>query len=448
MAESYGKFIQAIDNFENYSRDVIEQCAEFSQLAASIGSKIGSGVEYLAKETSKELNKRDDVGFLAKAGVAAVGTFAKDALSFAGLAIGEWRTNAKYKKTQKKILADGMAYKETAFEMIPKSLEVCKIYLEACESNIKVLKEKLLDNVQRSDDELKNITEELHACIQKYYQVEYRFELANNIIKYFDEFEEQLTDLENYVIWHENNILINKIECYKCSYNKVYELCTLNTNEDEKEKIDTIFQIEGCYSPVLITEDVPTADWVYWEVKKKIISEKKNKSFNKLFPDFFYETEAFNEVYEIVSSHFYNYVIPKYRKIAAILLTIPSITVTAIYSILYFTGVFGFQKLLSFSIPKYSDIIGLFAFIELIFIIIVCIRDKKMYKSYWLKCGKINGREFFTKMDELAIKYAYDEKEISSEDFEQLVTPQNALISETGEKISEEDLLSSIMNNE
>lgn len=449
MAESYGKFIQAIDNFETYSQDIITQCADFMHLATTIGSKVGSGVEYLANATSKELNKRDDVGFLAKAGVAAVGAVAKDAFTFAGAAIGEWRKNAKYKKATKKILADGLAYKETAFEMIPKSLEVCEIYLEACKSKVNKLKDELLKDTNKSDETIKKEAEELHSCIQKFYQVEYRYELANNIIKYFEEFENRLEDLEQFAEWYEDNILIDKIECYKTSYQNVYSLISGN-DETNKNTINKYFEIVTAMSPVLALESCEGVYGVWYEAKNAVIAYHKGQNANGSMPKFYYDLEGFKALFEIMKEHFEGTVIPHYTKNTVLLLTIPSIVLTAIYSVLYFTGLFSFSRILPFSIPKYSDIYGLFIIIELIFLLVVIFKRNKLYKSAYLKCEQINSSDFINNISEIAFIKADEEKNMDEENLEKILlgsSEEPQLISETGESISEEDLLASIQNS-
>ncbi len=53
MSNPYGKFITAIDDFENMSQLIIKECEDFLRVSTLVGGEIGAAVTQIAKMTFK-----------------------------------------------------------------------------------------------------------------------------------------------------------------------------------------------------------------------------------------------------------------------------------------------------------------------------------------------------------------------------------------------------------
>lgn len=450
MAE-YEKFINVIDSFETYSQGVIESCENFIQTATMVGEKIGDIVGKGANIASAFIDNDDDYATVKKIGLGLVGSLAKPALRTAGNAIGEVGKNIKYKTTLRKIYKDGLNWKSQCFNIIPESIEFCKIRVEDSEKKIQVLKANLLKSLSDNDGGLENNAELIHDCIQHFYQSEYRLELANKIIYYFDNFENQLNDLEIFAHWYEESVLVNKIECYKKCYEKTYDVLIDNADEEILDNIESMFQIVDSKVPILVLEKIGNhRNFLFTEASRLITANAKRENFIKLLPEAYYSAEGFKKIVSVFDKTFYGTIIPKYKKFRNLFLILPAIIITILYSILAVSGVFSFHKIIPLNVPEYIYIVIVFIIIELLCFVIVRIKRANIYNSVntLSLCLKHDKYNFINEVYQICEEYAENEKNIDEKELKALEqeSQQNYITQENGEKISEDDFLDSIIN--
>lgn len=452
MAE-YAKFIDAIDSFDSYSQKVIENCEDFIQTATMVGSKIGDVIGKGAGFASSYIDDNNTKGAVTKVGLSLVSTFAQGLGEVAGGAIGEWRRNSKYKAATKKIREDGLNWKTQCFELIPHSIELCKNRIGDSKKEVEILREEILSSSLDSSEDLEIYSDKLRSCIQHLYQAEYRLALADKIIFYFDNFENQLTDLESFAYWYQESVIVNKIECYKKCYEKVYYsiIKKINNGSNQQKLIENIFHILDSKVPILpFDSDGKHPNHLSIEVSRYITEEAKHKKFEPWLPDMYYETEGFKQMVNVFSKSFYRFVLPKYKKIRNLLLTLPALIITAIYSVISIIGIFSFGKIIKWNINEYFYIPIVFIIVEIIFLIVVkIIKSKRLsYLNLITLCLKYNEDEFANDAYNICKEYAEKEKNIDEDELKSIEqnSHQDFITDDNGEKISDDDFLNSIIN--
>ena len=450
MAE-YAKFINAIDSFDSYSQKVIENCADFIQTATMVGSKIGDVIGKGAGFASSCVDDSNTKGVATKVGLSLVSTFAQGLGELAGGAIGEWRKNSKYKSAIKKIREDGLRWKMQCFELIPHSIELCRNRIADSNKEIEILKEDFFKTSLKEAEELEK-AKQLRACIQHLYQAEYRLELAKKISFYFENFENQLEDLESFANWYEKSILVDKIECYKVCYEKIFDIMIENVDSEKWNYVENIFHIVDSMVPILVLSPLEKHNYkIDYELARIVIEVSKGKEVTTGYlPDSCYDADGIDKLIPIFTSCFNDYVIPKFRKFRNLFMTIPALILTSVYSILSLTNVFSFARIIKLSINKNLYIPIVFLFVEILCLIPVMIKKSKTfnYLNLWPKWNIYSGYEFVNNIYQICEEYAENEKNIDEKELKALEqeSQQNYITQENGEKISEDDFLDSIIN--
>ena len=444
----YAKFINAIDSFESYSQKVIENCEDFIQTAINIGSKIGDVVGKGAGQIATYVDDSNVKGAATKIGLAALSTVSKDLFSFGAGAIGELRKNAKYKAATKKIREEGINWKTQCLGLIPHSIEICKIRIEDAEKEIQLLKEEVFKSASNLDyKNLENDAKKIRNCIQHIYQAEYRLELAEKITFYFENFENQLEDLEQFSYWYNESILVNKIDCYEKCYENVYSKLSERCTDNQLQYLNKSFLIVDSMVPILAFKGTQSNNHMFINSIYDCVSRiSRNKKYNEYLPSSCYEAEGLKKLFEKVQEHFEMYVIPKYKKIRNIMLLIPAPIITIIYTILMFTKIISLESILKLNIPDYAYILIVFAFFEILCLFIILLNKSNKYKFSNIEkfCCKYSP-SFASDVLGICEEYAKQEKTIDENELK-VLEQESQQISIDGENISEDDLLDSIIN--
>ena len=250
-------------------------------------------------------------------------------------------------------------------------------------------------------------------------------------------------DLEVFAEWYRESVGVDKIECYKNCYETAYDIIT--NDVDAQDQIDKIFNIIDSDVPILAFEYIENHDNLFVdEVSKAVMG------FSGDLPETYYATEGFERMLSVFKDSFLGVVVPRYKKFRNLWLTLPAIITTAIYSVLSFTGLFSFSQILKWNISEFLYIPAVFFIVELICVGIVLIKRSKTfdYRNVERLCKKYNFYEFMSEAYQICEDYAEKEKEIDGNELLLLDmrNENNYITDESGNEISEDDFLDSLIN--
>lgn len=450
MAE-YQKFITTIDSFETLSQDIIKNCEDFTQTAMEIGSKIGDVVGKGAGKAVSYVDDSDIKGSATKVGLSIFSTVAKDLFTAGFGAAGELRKNIKYKNTIKKIREQGLEWKERCFALLPQSVEIYKNRIKDINKDLDVIKNRIENNPLEKEGDIEITADQVRLNIKYLYQSEYRIELAERISYYFDNFENQLDDLESFANCYQESVLVNKIECYKRCYENTYNNLIKNMNDDQLNFLDNAFHIIDSMVPILILDSPEKhANLIKSEVARYLTEATKKKEFIEKLPEKCYNTEGIEKLTTIYGNVFYGIIIPKYKKFRNIFMSVPAILVTSIYSILSITKVFSLKNIIKLNFNEYLFIPFVFLIIEFICLVIVLLKRARTlnHNNMDSLCNKYTGYCFHNELYQLCEDYAEKEKEIDKNELETIEQePQENLIKDiNGNLLTQEEMLEKLRN--
>lgn len=411
MVKPYFKFISAIDDFESMSQLIIKECADFMRMSTIVGAEIGGAVKEITKLTLKNMTIGNP---LVKAGLVFASKNALKICSAAGAGIGILHKKIKYKKACKKILEEGREYKKLSLLLVPESIKLLKRGAQAYDDCLQEFKKTFCSKKPLDDYATMETVKALKNCIRNLYQLEYRLSLAEKIMNYFSAFEKQLekNNLEAFSNWYQEDIFIDKIECYSRCYNRVYTMLTSNVLDEELyAQIRQYFELLNGDAPILALSNSVCTTKLIEDACNSIYAEEQNVPFEKTMPSFFYQYSGFNEVKKALKDHLHKYVLLKYKLKRNLLLFVPALII--------FVACFGVLSCLNYLydegisyIYKPADVDLLIIPFPIILVYeLICmyiIRKKKanIYNMLFLNCMKTNGDVFIKSIQTISTKYA------------------------------------------
>ena len=442
MSNPYGKFITAIDDFENMSQLIIKECEDFLRVSTLVGGEIGAAVTQIAKMTFKSY--KSTLPPYAKIALKMTTQYATIGFTAIGHGIGHLYKKSKYKKGCQKILKQGLEYKKLSFELIPESINILTKGIQSYKDCLVEIKAEFLKTINKDDDfESQRQVKVLKNCIRNMYQLEYRLELANKITNYFSQFEKELenNNLEGFSRWYQNEIYVDKIGCYAHCYNEVYDnLLSEITDEAVISKIQQKFDLLNGDTPILTLSNAVCTTRLMEEVSNVVAAEAQNKYYEKTLPSFYYQNEGFNKLKNILTEHFEENVLSKYKKHRNLIFILPSIILTVTYLIVtlnlndYITVSF---------LPYFTPLVFVLYIICAIFI--VRSKKKKMYEMFFFNCMKNKGYLLIDEIGKISLEYANYEANIKEYDYETLFGINTPLIENQNDE--EDALLENIIQS-
>lgn len=443
MPSPYGKFITAIDDFESMSQLIIKECADFMRVSTLIGGEVGVAVTEIAKMTLKAY--KSTLPPDAKIALKMTTKYATVGFTAIGHGIGHLHKKSKYKKGCSKILKQGLEYKKLSLELVPESINILTRGIQSYNDCLVEIKNELLKTINKDDEfELKRQVKVLKNCIRNMYQLEYRLELANKVTNYFSQFEKELEDnnLEAFSRWYKNEIYVDKIGCYSHCYNTVYDTLIADIN-DEKiiQKIQQKFELLNSDTPILTLTNAVCTTRLMEEVSKTVAAEEQNKLIEKELPNFYYQTEGFNKLKEVLKQHFENNVLTKYKRQRNLIYILPSTIITITYLIVSLSLA---DSLPIEILPYFTPLVFAICIISAIFI--TKNKKKKLYEMFFYNCMKRDGYLLIDEIGKISLEYADYEADIKEYDYEHLFGTDIQLI-ENDNDSNEDEILESIIKN-
>ena len=451
MAE-YGKFIQAIDGFDTYAKNVVKNCEAFLEFAIKTGSEIGSAASEFSTKAllnGKSKSKMEAIGLVI------LSNYGEKIGKKIGSAVGNFKKDWDYENAKEAILKDGLAYKQRALHLIPESLEIFNRYSKVYELSLKEALSKI--SISTTDDEYVRELEILSIRneVRNLYQIEYRRDLGNQIISYFEQFEQKLSDLEVFAQWFDSKIMCTKRDTYlRCNYIIHTKLLEATKDEKVKERINEDFEILKGIIPII---DISGKDSqkLLDEISNKLEAELNNKMYNRFsYPEFFYKESGFNRLYLCFRNHFNTYVMPKFPVYKGELrskLIKKSITISLIiFALLFFIGVVKNHGVINSLLVSTLPIISI---LVLIYLIKIRKFKKELISSPLEKAFSENPELLKSSIRSLGDEFADDEKNRNSNAIysqvenlaKTLEHNLSELPSKKQNKLSEDDMLAAIM---
>lgn len=440
MANEYKQFIDAIDEFDNYSQETIENCEAFKEVVTNLADKAGGWANIIGSFAQDTLinNGNTSIGKALVADVAA--NYGQQIFSFLGNKLAAFNKNSKYKKAQEQILTRGLEYKESAFLMIPKAIESFDKYgAEVYDEIIDKAKNKILEE-SKDIDRLKSYKEPtislalpLLQIIRKMYQYEYRKRLAINIMIYFDSFEEKIKDFEQFSVWYQDEIVINKIDCYVDTYRYVNERVLKGvTDPKDKQHLKAILSNIEDNVPIMYFDNTlglgPKMD-----VDFLLQSYCKNEEMLD------YETDNIKRLYSVAKEHYETYVKPKIRKLGKTLLLVVPLIVTILTLIITF--IVCNVNYMDFSIlPTILALCGS----ELFFGTIYGLNVRSSHKKPLEHCMKVESDELVYQIWLICNEIAEDEKDADTDEIDKMLV--NDKSNQIESPASEDDFLNDLIS--
>lgn len=410
MANPYGKFITAIDDFESMSQLIIKECAEFMKMSTLVGAEVGGAIKTIAKLTLRTVSGNNPI---VKIGLRFATKYSIRLFTGIGAGIGHLHKKSQYKKACAKILSQGKEYKRLSLELVPATINILQRGIQAYNDCLIELKNTICEDRIRDDYTIEGDVKTIKNSIKNLYQLEYRFSLAEKITDYFSDFEKELEEnnLEAFSRWYQDDIFVNKLQCYSHCYNKVYSLLTENIDDEQLlAQINEDFEIINGSAPILTLSNSVCTTKLMEEICKFVYAEKTNTSFEKTLPSFYYKYEGFNKMKEVVKTHFENNVLPKYKRNRKLMLILPATVLSIVYLIINN----------SFDLER--PYLALVVFVVALFVSIPIIRKMKsnMYDMMFLNCSRMNGDEFIEKIMDVSLEYADKEMNVRESEYDKL----------------------------
>lgn len=451
MAE-YGKIIQAIDGFDTYAKDVVKNCEEFLQFAIKTGSEIGSLASNFSTKALVTGKSKNAMGTI---GLGILSVFGEDIGKGLGNIVGNFKKGYEYENAKEKILKDGLEYKKRALHLIPESLSIFDRYSQVYELSLNEALSKI--SIGATDDEHERELEVLSIRneVRNLFQIEYRRDLGNQIISYFEQFEQKLSDLEVFAQWFDSKILSTKRDTYlRCNYIIHTKLLAEVKDEKIRERIDEDFEVLKGITPIIELSG-KDSEKILYEISKKLEADLKNKRYEQSsYPAFFYNESGFNRLYLCFKNHFNDNIMPKYTIFKNDLISKlrkKSIIISIVIFVLFiFLGVVKdkglMQSLLLITVPVLSVS-------TLIFLIKTSAFKKELFSYPVEKCLQENPELLKASVRSLVEEFTEDEKNGDSgklySQVENFVKSFEQQSIETTEKnsnqVSEDDMLAAIM---
>lgn len=447
MVKPYFKFISAIDDFESMSQLIIKECADFMRMSTIAGAEIGGAIKTIAQLTLKYVTIGDPI---VKIGLNFANRYAIRLCTGAGVGIGILHKKSKYKKTCKKILAQGQEYKKMALQLIPESIELLDKGIHAYGDCLVELKKTICVAKNYDDYTIKSDVKALKTCIKNLYQLEYRRSLAGKVMDYFSAYEKELekNDLEAFSNWYQDDIFVDKIECYSHCYNKVYAMLTDGiADEGILANIQKNFEILNGNVPILALSNSECATRLMEEICKSVYAEEQNIYFEKTLPSFYYQYDGFNKMKNILKEHFDNNVLPKYKMQRNLLFLLPAFVISIVYFIcikcfIVDKHLININFISDIYLPYFTPLI--FIIVLLLFVPVVRRKKSNMYNMLFLNCARTNGDIFIKNITDMSKEYANSEMDLRDYECDKLLGSSFIAIEAENNK-TEDEMLQAII---
>lgn len=295
MGKDFKEFDQLFQSFENYSVSVITECEQFKETAIEVGTKIGAFAGAIADGVVAYKTNTENTGGLSVLGEA-VG-------DMVGTAVGNINEQIKYSACKNKILNDGEKWRKQWYPRlqdylaVKQSIPKSEWFDKPINYFVKFLQ---MTDFDTTDDFYKYATEILRSHIDAVYYFYYREQRTNDILNYFDHYEEKLDDFEEFITWHEE---IRKPENYFSSIADTFydEVSQQLSSEEDMAKFNQLFLMLYSTTPLMIFSTNALYITYQKEVSNTFTMCYKKKKTAQNFPKFFYQGDGFKSFFDALN---------------------------------------------------------------------------------------------------------------------------------------------------
>ena len=328
MATDFRNIVQIFDHFENYTNQVIQNCAEFTEKAQLVGTAIGAGAGALADAFSSDRDRKNSGVFTA------LGALAGNAI---GEIVGNINESNQLKQLKANIYDDTVKDRDTYFEMLADTADMQQQSLDKVDDFIEPLYKKINDIAFNDTDE--TIIDMLRVHIIQSYQYHFVSLKAARICDFYNSFEEKLDeDVANFGVWAQEATFVDKEGAYFSIFNHIFDKLSENQSKEVQNKIQYAFSCVAAKSPIYTInfEDAYTQPFLSVRAEaahmfSAILNKKKH--IPKSMPDFYYRSAGFKELFNAASdSYYYGNRITSVGKIRTVLVGLLPALITVIFA--------------------------------------------------------------------------------------------------------------------
>lgn len=303
---SYSKFIKAIEDFSQITKNVTKICNERTKSYRRTGSNFGSSVGGM-------VDSYFGVGGT-KRGEGAGSFFG----AIIGETLGEAIADSRNKREKEEAIAN---IKKMLLEWKKEGLPVINAYVETCEMGASIHAAEIQYFIDKSALESSAVSEQrikadafiLRQCIASQYRDIYDVTLGKNIIIYFNNYLRHINNLETFAEWQNKRLSVSKISCYKAAYDNVVNAVCNEFSGIELNNFERVLMYVAAEVPAFIgISDEPYESSV---VKSEAIRcaeaviRRKTYQQEKFIDDFDADGKGFIAIANIAENSFRSFIV-------------------------------------------------------------------------------------------------------------------------------------------
>lgn len=283
----FEQFTKLIKEFDSLSKKTISQCKTIVAQWSELGQDVGSAINNACKNRIEIKRNENSLNWKSELAYRVSGDLIEKGINYIFEKAGEAWTNMQVERTKKKILDTTPIIEQDYNELFPMLLKILDLQIN---THIAIIKDEanIIRSMLLSDNkkDWKNGITKIQSHVNALYKCEYRKILGEQLGIFFDNYIQQLDNLECFSNWINSELIINKEDLYTSI---VLDIFTKILNFDlEDSRIEKKLMEILISKPNLsikqtdfLTNTVKSEEYVVpvdTKNKKKVILRKKNKN--------------------------------------------------------------------------------------------------------------------------------------------------------------------------
>ena len=283
----FEQFTKLIKEFDSLSKKTISQCKTIVAQWSELGQDVGSAINNACKNRIEIKRNENSLNWKSELAYRVSGDLIEKGINYIFEKAGEAWTNMQVERTKKKILDTTPIIEKDYNELFPMLLKILDLQIN---THIAIIKDEtnIIRSMLLSDNkkDWKNGITKLQSHVNALYKCEYRKILGEQLGIFFDNYIQQLDNLECFSNWINSELIINKEDLYTSIVLDIFtKILNFDLEDSRIEKKLTEILISKPNLSIkqtdFLTNTVKSEEYVVpvdTKNKKKVILRKKNKN--------------------------------------------------------------------------------------------------------------------------------------------------------------------------